>query len=163
MMLGLYTQLFPASLRISSFTAARQDYDLQNILSSLTWEFHLNEFVSLTQMLLCCRAILTLCCRKQSFFDYRSEAVKQSTTCKIPRHVAQSFPPSMWKPTRPLWLTLSLTEYRAMGKKEETKPYAPYENKTEHFMSPTALSRGRMKEKGINCVWQILMKCRDSF
>lgn len=163
-MLGLYTQLFPASLRIFSFTAARQDYDLQNILSSLTWEFHLNEFVSLTQILLCCRAILTLCWRKQRFFDYWSEAVKQSTTWKIPRvtyprafHLPCENPPGLCDLLFPslntaLWV-----------KKEKTKPHAPYENKTEHFMSHTALSRGRMKEKGINCVWQILMKCRDSF
>jgi len=48
------------------------------------------------------------------------------------------------------WLTLCLPEYKAVGKKR--KPHAPRGKEREHFMSHTALSRGRIKEKGIGHV-----------
>ena len=71
-------------------------------------------------------------------------------------------------------LNLFFTEYRAVDKKKKKqkkkknqnktqKAHIPHENKTEHPMSHTVLSRGRMKEKGINHVWQMLMKHRDTF
>lgn len=151
MMLRQYTQLFPVAIKIFHFTAARQCYDLQNILSSWTWEFHLTEFVLLTQIPLWYKAISSLWCRRQSFFGYWSEAAKQSAKSKWLPH---TFPSSLAKPTRHLWITLFFTEYRAVGRKTQTTCTPWKENRALH-VSHGALQRQDERKRNKPCLTDV--------
>lgn len=164
MMLQQYTQLFPVAIKIHSLTAARYCYDLQNILSSWTWvnslistwvnfSFSHKSFSDARQFHLFgagSRAFLATTLKLQS-------KVLRVNDYRRPFHLHYQNAPGISE-------LLFFTEYRALGKKtQKPKPHAPRENKTEHSMSHMVLSRGRMKEKRINYVWQMLMKHRDSF